>query len=196
MPTEEYEVKFLNIDPAAIERRVLELGGAQVFDRVFRRAVFDYADLRLDEQGAWVRVRDEGDKVTFSYKQRLGYQKGADINQNDQGMLEEEVAVSDFETVCAMLRHIGLVDKFYQENRRVQYRLDGVEIDVDYWPQLPPYVEIEAESWAKVDETIGRLGLDPADKKLFSTTQVYAQAGIRDKDYRIMTFDRMVKRDE
>lgn len=190
---EEFEVKFLNINPETIEAKLVELGGTKMFDRVFHRAVFDYADLRLDKQAAWVRVRDEGDKTTMSFKQRLGW-NAADPHSNDTGMIEEEVVVSDFETACKILRHIGLTDKFFMENRRVQYKLDGVEVDIEYWPMLEPYLEIEADSWAAVDKTIAKLGLDPANKKLFSTTQIYAQNGIDDKDYQILTFDKLVKK--
>ena len=191
---EEYEVKFLGIDPNTIVQKLLQAGATKSFDRIFHRAVFDYADLRLDAKGAWVRVRDEGDRVTFGYKQRLGYEPGADEAKNDLGMLEEEVEVSDFETTCRILRHIGLVNKFYIENRRVQYRLDGVEVDIEYWPALEPYIEIEGTSWAEVDSTIDKLGLNPAEKKLFSTTQIYARAGINDKDYSRLTFAEMVKK--
>jgi len=191
---EEFEVNFLDIDPAAIEAKLVELGAIKAFDRVFHRAVFDYADLRLDKQAAWVRVRDEGDKTTMSFKQRLGW-NADDPHSNDTGMIEEEVVVSDFETACKILRHIGLTDKFFMENRRVQYKLDGVEVDIEYWPMLEPYLEIEADSWVAVDKTIAKLGLDPANKKLFSTTQIYAQNGIDDKDYQILTFDKLVKKD-
>lgn len=190
---EEFEVKFLGIDPETIEAKILKLGGIKKFDRVFHRAVFDYADLRLDKQAAWVRVRDEGDKTTMSFKQRLGWNPD-DPHSNDTGMIEEEVVVSNFETACKILRHIGLTDKFFMENRRVQFMLDGVEVDIEYWPMLEPYLEIEADSWVAVDETILRLGLNPAEKKLFSTTQIYAQQGIDDKDYQILTFDKLVKK--
>src|SRR5665213_60675 len=166
---EEYEVKFLNIDPEALEAQIIGLGGSKLFDRMYRRAVFDYSDLRLDKVGAWVRVRDEGEKVTMSFKQRLGYD-AAKPDQNDTGMTEEEIVVSDFETTCKILRHIGLTDKFLQENRRVRFMLGGVELDIDYWPKLNPYLEIEAKSWEAVDGAIKKLGLDPEDKKIFSTT--------------------------
>ncbi len=190
---EEYEVKYLNIDHKVIEHKVLSLGGEKVFDRIYHRAVFDYPDLRLDKQKSWVRVRDEGDKVTLGYKQRIDSPDNGD-SANDGGMIEEEVVVSDFETTCTILRQIGLVDKFFFENRRVRYLLDGVEVDVDYWPQLEPYLEIEGKSWAEVDETIAKLELDPGDKKIFSTTQVYKMAGINDKDYSRITFTEMVKK--
>lgn len=189
---EEFEAKFLNVDPAEIERKVLAQGGRKVFDRMFHRAVFDYADLRLDKQASWLRVRDEGDQVTMAFKQRTGT-SASDGSSNDGGMLEEEVTVSDFATACRILRHIGLEDKFFIENRRVRYELGDAQLDVDWYPQLEPFLEIEGPSWEAVDMAIVKLGLDPKDKKVFSATQIYAIKGIRDKDYSRITFDEMVK---
>lgn len=189
---EECEVKFLNIDVDELTAKIESLGGIKQFNRLFKRIVFDYPDLRLnDEKAAWVRLRDEGDKVTLSYKQRLDVGDGV---SNDRSMLEHEVVVSDFDQTAEILRNIGLVDKFYEENRRVQYKLDDVELDIDYWPQLKPFLEIEATDWEAVDAMIKKLGLNPQDKKIYSTHQIYAQAGINENDYKIVTFDEMVKR--
>lgn len=190
---EEFEAKFLDVNPSEIERKALALGGRKVFDRMYHRAVFDYPDLRLDKQAAWVRVRDEGDQVTMAFKQRTGT-GASDGSSNDGGMVEEEVTVSDFATACRILRHIGLTDKFFIENRRVRYEFDDVEVDVDWYPQLEPFLEIEGPSWEVVDMAIAKLGLDPKDKKVFSATQIYALKGIRDKDYSRITFDEMVRR--
>jgi len=33
------------------------------------RQTYDFMDMRLNKIGGWVRVRDEGDKVTLSFKQ-------------------------------------------------------------------------------------------------------------------------------
>ena len=189
---EECEVKFLDIDVDQIITKIESLGGAKQFDRVFRRIVFDYPDLRLNnEKKAWVRLRDEGDKITLSYKQRLD---AGDGTTNDRSMLEHEVEVSDFEQTAQILRNMGLADKFYEENRRVQYKLDDVELDIDHWPQLKPYLEIEAPSWEQVDKMIEKLGLNPDDKKIYSTHQIYAQAGINENDYKRITFEEMVRK--
>jgi hypothetical protein len=69
-----------------------------------------------------------------------------------------------------------------------------VEFDIDSWPNIPPYLEIEAETWGKIDETITWLGLNPMDKKIFSTNQVYKIYGINVKDYPIMTFETKIEK--
>ena len=188
---EEIEVKFLNINKEEIEKKLLVLGAVKVGDFFYRRSVFDYADLRLDKEGAWVRLRDEGDKVMLSFKQRLGMQGNSG---NDDGMYESETEVGNFDATADILRKIGLTDKFYFENKRTRYVLDGVEFDIDEWPLLSPYLEIEAKSWNDIDKAVALLGFNKEDAKKFSTTQIYALEGINDKDYQIMTFDKQIKK--
>lgn len=187
---EEIEVKFLDIDPGTLEKKILSLGGKKKFDRVFRRIVFDTPDLSLNSKGAWIRLRDEGDRIALSYKQRLGMDKKG----NDDGMIEEEVEVSDFDMTAKILRHGGLKDKFYEENRRVQFDLNGVELDIDYWPLLEPYLEIEADSWQTIDKTAKLLGFNPKDRKIYPTFELYKLNGIDELSYDILTFEKQVKK--
>ena len=190
---EEIEVKFLNIEPVSMEKKLVELGAEKIFDKLYRRRVFDYPDLRFDKIGAYIRLRDEGDKITLTFKQRLGV-KTHDGKTNDEGMEETEISVSDFEKTADLLRKIGFQEKFYEENKRIRYRFKDVEFDIDFWPGLEPYLEIETTSWGRIDEAIKLLGLNPADKKIFSTYQVYQLRGINETDYKEITFDRMVKK--
>ncbi|MBI2054812.1 MAG: CYTH domain-containing protein [Candidatus Sungbacteria bacterium] len=190
---EEIEVKFLNIKKEEIERKLKSIGASKVGDFFYRRQVFDYPDFRLDKEAAWIRLRDEGNRITLGFKQRIGRQEDG-LRGDDAGMHEIEFEVSNFDLTAEFLYKLGLVNKFYFENRRVRYMKDGVEFDIDEWPLLEPYLEIEAPSWGKVDEAINWLGLKKEDLKKFSTTQVYALKGINDKDYTKLTFDEAVKR--
>ena len=98
---EEIEVKFLNIDSDSIEKKLIKIGAKKIFEKLYKRKVFDYSDLRLDKAGAFLRLRDEGDKITMAFKQRLGM--GVDCNTNDKGMEEIEVIVDDFDKVSQIL---------------------------------------------------------------------------------------------
>lgn len=190
---EEIEVKFLNIDTSLMEKKLKSIGAEKVFEKLYKRKVFDYPDLRLNKMGAWVRLRDEGDKITLTYKERLGV-KTYNGEVNDDSMEEIEVKVSNFEETAKILKKIGLIEKFYQENKRIRYQLNDIEFDIDLWPELEPYLEIEAPSWEKINKAIKLLELNPEDKKIFSTTQVYKMKGIEDIEYKEMTFKRMVKK--
>jgi adenylate cyclase class 2 len=189
---EEIEAKFLDVNPEEIETKLKQIGARKTGEYFYKRRIFDYPDLRLHKDAAWLRLRDEGDKITLTYKKRLGFSYDPKIN--DEGMQEIEMIVEDFNKTGEILEAIGLTEKFFQENKRIRYVKDGVEFDLDFWPQIPPYLEIETDSWEKVDEAAKLLGLDPNTKKICSTTQVYQLYGIEDIEYQRMTFEGFEKK--
>lgn len=190
---EEIEAKFLNIDSKAIEKKLKKIGAKKIFGKLYKRWVFDYPDLRLHKKGAWIRVRDEGDRVTLTFKQRVGI-KSHDGKTSDKTMEEIEIEVNDFEQTVRFLQSIGLKEKFYEENKRIRYKLGRIEFDIDFWPKLKPYLEIEAPSWKEINKAMKLLGLDPKDKRIFSTYQIYQLAGINEEDYKEITFKKMAKK--
>lgn len=190
---EEIEVKFLNIDTGEMQKKLAKIRARKTGEFFYRRRVFDYPDWRLDNEHSWLRLRDEGDQVTLSFKKRLGI-KGHDGKSSDDGMEEVEITVNDFEKTTILLLKLGFIEKHYAENKRIRWMKDDVEFDIDTFPELEPYLEIEAPSWGKIDEAIQMLGLDPAEKKIFSTNQVYALKGIQVSDYSRLAFDGLMKR--
>lgn len=184
---EEIEVKFLNVNPRKLAIKLKAVGARKLFDRIYKRRVYDHPDWRLDRQGAWLRVRDEGDKVVLAFKQRLGI-KSHGGQHNDKGMEEIETTVGSFKNTCRILARIGLKEKFYEEDRKIRFMKDGVEYDIDRWPGIPPYLEIEAPSWKRLNAAVKELGFNAKDQKIFSTMQVYKLYGINEKDYKEVTF--------
>ncbi len=123
----EIEAKFLRVDTEQLRARLKSLKAIQNYpERPMRRRSFDYADWRLEKIGGRVRVRDEGDKVTMSYKQLS--------DRTLHGTKEVNLIINDFEQGTQFLLNIGLVQKAYQETKRELWGLDGVEITIDTWP--------------------------------------------------------------
>lgn len=187
---QEIEVKFLDVEVAELEEKLRGIEAVKEFDQLYRRKVYDYPDLRLNEKAAWIRVRDEGDQVTMGYKQRLQPGKPG----SDAGMEEVEVVVSSFDQSCLFLESIGMKLKFYEENRRIRYSLGDLEFDIDFWPLLPPYLEIEAKTWEQIDQGIALLGLNPADKQICSTFQIYELHGINELEFDVLTFEQQTRK--
>jgi adenylate cyclase, class 2 len=148
----EIEAKFLDISHELIRSKLTESGGVCVRPmQLMKRKNFDYPDRRLEKKGGWVRVRDEGDKVTLSYKQ---------LNDRSlHGTKEVNLEVNDFDTACLFLESIGLRAQSYQETRRESWLLGKVEIELDEWPWIPTFVEIEGPSPRDLEETAMKLGL-------------------------------------
>lgn len=188
---EEIEVKFLDISVSEVKQKLEQLGAKKVGEYLYKRKAYDYADKRLSKDNAWVRLRDEGDKTTFTYKQRFGVN---DNHLQDGGVNEIEVVVSDFVLTDNLLKAIGLVEKFYEENKRERYILEGVEVDIDTWPMIPAYLEIEGHSWEEVKDLSNKLGFVWEKHLKCSTMQVYEHYGINENDYSLITFDEQIKK--
>ena len=149
----EIEAKFPGIDPVSLRVKLEEISAERLYPEVLmRRKTFDLPDRRLYKVGGWIRVRDEGDKITLSYKQ---------LNDRTlHGTKEITVLVNDFEETCSLLREIGMEEKSYQETKREAWKHNDVEITIDTWPWVPTFVEIEGPTEELVRTTAKSLGLD------------------------------------
>jgi adenylate cyclase class 2 len=166
MPVE-FEAKVLGIDPDGIAGKILEFGGRQVADGVLRRYVYDIA---AGDGSRWIRLRDTGAEVTLTVKEIA--------HDGIDGTTETEVVVSDFETTNELLGKVGYTHKSYQENRRTSFLLHDARLELDRWPRIPPYLEIEGRSREHVVEVAGLLGFGEHELTGENTTKVYARYGI------------------
>ncbi len=172
---EEIEVKFLDINHNDIRSKLKKLGAVQTHKRTLhKRKVYDYADGSLEKKGGWVRLRDEGDKITLTYKQNDTDQNGRVIKTH-----ENEVIVSSYSEADALLQSIGLMEKSDQENYREVWRvsIDGsiVDIMLDEWPFVKPFVELELVEGSRnaLKELAVQLGLRFEDALEGSVIPVY-----------------------
>lgn len=151
----EIEVKFVDVDHDEVREKLRAAGAVcEKPMRTMRRVAFD-SDFMRDGKDSYARVRDEGDRVTMTYKQF------DDLSLH--GAKEVEFEVSDYEKAIEFLEQLGLKANSAQETRRETWRLGEAEIMLDEWPWLNPYIEIEAESEEAVREAATILGFDFAD---------------------------------
>jgi adenylate cyclase class 2 len=160
----EIEVKFIDI---AIDelRSILESNGASLAQpmRLMRRAIIETPELTA--KNAFIRVRDEGERHTLTYKQF------DEISLT--GAKEIETEVSDFSAMLALLEQVELVAKSYQESRRETWHFGDVEVVIDEWPHLRPYAEIEGPSEEAVKSAAANLGFNWDSAVFGKVTEVY-----------------------
>ena len=139
MKTTEYEVRILEINHQEMVKKLKSLGAKLQFDSLQERMVYD---LKPKQENKWIRLRTNGKKTTLTIK---------DLEAKTiDGTKELEVEVSDFTTTNEILETLGFKHRGFQQNKRTQYILDGVEIDLDKWPLIPEYMEIEGKSKKEV----------------------------------------------
>lgn len=138
----------------------------------------------------WIRLRQTGTKATLTIKHILGrYTDENGVRHHDvNNVLEYEVAVSDFEAMRKNLELLGYYHKNYQEKRRIQYNYNGLEIDIDLWPHIPAYMEIEADNMEQINELTNELQLSHGEIVSMNTDDVYTKYGLNMYDYKELKF--------
>lgn len=168
----EIEAKFLNIDRDDLRKRLSDAGYACVQpDYLMRRVVFDMPG---NDRAAWARVRDEGGRITVTYK------RTHDISRVD-GTEEIEIIANDFDSAVALLNAFGLQEKAYQETRREIWLKDDIEVVLDEWPAVPPFAEIEGPDEVLVRSAAVALGFDWNNALFGPVGVVYETVGISHK---------------
>lgn len=159
----EIEAKFLNINKTRL-RKLLQNIGAECIkpERLMRRTVYE-----LPEPGSYMRVRDEGDKITMSVKHLE--------ERTLEGMQEICLTVDNYQNAVNFLIAAGHQPKAIQETLRESWVYKGVEIDIDTWPWVPTFIEIEGKSSEAVAEVAEALGFNMQDAKYGSVEIVYQQ---------------------
>lgn len=157
----EIEATFIEINKEDLRTKIKSLGGKLLQpEMLMRRVIFD-----LPGGNRFARVRDEGNKVVMTYK--------CHHDNSLLGTEEINVEVNDYDSAIAFLKVVGLKAKAVQETLREEWELDGVELDIDTWPWLPTYVEIEGPSAEAVESVIQKLGFDMKDAHYGSVDEIY-----------------------
>jgi adenylate cyclase class 2 len=161
----EYEATFTNINKDKV-RQILKKNGAALVKNEYlqRRTVFTLPGGK-DLSSSWLRVRDEGGKITMSLK----VVDGDKITDQKEICLE----VSDYNEAVALLKAVGCQEKAYQETKRELWKLDGVEITIDEWPFLEPFMEVEGRSEEEVKRVSEKLGFDWDSAKFCAIGTLY-----------------------
>lgn len=164
----EFEASFANINKEEIRKKLSELGGSlKNHEYLQKRCVFHLPEGHEIKNG-WLRVREEADKITLSLKVVAN-------NLNIEGQKELELKVDDFESACELLETIGCKNKAYQENLREKWEIDGVEVTIDEWPYLEPYIEVEGDSESIVKSVAEKLGFNYSEAYFGAVDGMYAE---------------------
>ncbi len=160
----EYEVRLLEVDIPSMVLKIEKLGGKKVGDWFQKRYVYD---TNPKHPSKWYRLRTNGIETTLTYK---------NVEKNTiDGTKELEIVVSDFDKTNEMMELLGYTHKGYQENKRIRYMLDGVEIDIDSWPLIPTYMEIEGKSVEEVERILGLLNIDSNKVTALNCEDIYKE---------------------
>jgi adenylate cyclase, class 2 len=181
---QEVEVRFLEIDKEAFAGMLTRLGAEDLGEELLREIIFADKDLIWVGESKLVRLRQVGGKVLLAYKHHQ--------EASPEGVIEVELEVGDFNQAKLFLEMVGLVSVRVQEKYRHTFKLDGATFDIDTWPKIPTYVEIEGDSEKQLKVIAKKVGLDWRDVVFEDAAKVINNVyGIPIKKLKLFTFSKI-----
>jgi adenylate cyclase class 2 len=135
----EIEVKILEINPAEIRKKLKQAGAKRVFGGTIGARYYDFSDRRIRKAGNVLRLRKFGKKIELTFKNIKGKKKYKHADETD-------VIIEDFEAMHRFLTSIGLKHYAALRKKRERYQIKGLKFEIDKYPGIPYYVEVEAKT--------------------------------------------------
>ena len=88
---------------------------------------------------------------------------------------------------------MGYYHRKLVEKKRTTFKYNKMNIEIDEWPLLEPYIEIEGKNVEDIYELAEELGYSKEETKVMNTEDVYLEKGIDLTKYEIMAFDKQIK---
>jgi adenylate cyclase class 2 len=162
----EIERKILNINLEEITQKLINLGASKNFSSKINTFYFDYPDLRFKNQDQLLRVRQIGEKVEVCFKFDRS-NKGNTRTYKEKEFLSDANQLDD---IIDFFTSLGFVQSFFFEKHRTEYIVNNTEIDgtyiqqakfeLDTYPHLDPFLEIESDSSQTIDLLVQKLDLE------------------------------------
>ena len=92
-----------------------------------------------------------------------------------------------------LLEEMGYSKKKLVEKYRKSYTYNDLDIVIDSWPLISPYMEIEGKKVEDIYDMVNKLGYKDEDAKIMNTDDIYLDNGINLDDYIVLTFEEQVK---
>lgn len=146
----EIEVRFLNINKEDLVSKLHKLGALDRGENTLSEIIFYDPELSWLKERRFIRLRTIGGRTTLTYKENK--------DQTVDSAHEIEFTVEDPEKISELFERIGLVAYRHQEKKRHSFLLSDTAIDIDTWPKIPPYVEIEGKSENHLRQVSASLG--------------------------------------
>lgn len=179
----ESEVRILEIHEEEWVKKLQEMGAVLEGEWLQKRKVYDFHP-KIDNK--WIRLRTNGQITTLAIKEVVDFDS-IDCTR------ELEIEVSNFDDCAQILDELGYHYKSYQENKRIRYRINEIEIDLDTWPLLPTYAEIEGPSKESVEQFLKNFIFDKGKITTLDVDSIYRTIYQIDPDFKVLTFEEQIR---
>jgi len=163
----EYEATYTDINKNNIRKKLDQIGAKLIKPEFLQKRFVYHMPQGHEIKGGWIRIRNEGDKITMSLK----VIDGNNIDDQKEIILK----IDNLEEARKFLKSLGCKEKAYQETKRELWKIDDIEITIDEWPFLEPFIEIESDSETKVKAISKKLNFDYSQAKFCAIGTLYSE---------------------
>jgi len=150
----EIETKVLNIDAQDIKEKLISMGAEKIQDT---RLIVDWYRTKGVKEGEdewFLRIRSNSEGV-----HEVTWKARSTIQGTTRKHKEINFPISQQEMLADLFEEIGLEKYAHQEKDRTTYSLKDWTFDIDQYPKMPAYLEIEGTSEEHVKEAMELLGI-------------------------------------
>jgi adenylate cyclase class 2 len=161
----EIEVKILEIDVEEIDKKLKKIGAEKVFEGEIVSIYFDFSDRLLEKGGKILRLRQKGAESILTYKEL--------ISKDEAKIMDEyELTIDDFELIKRIFEGIGLSPLYEFNKHRTTYKLNQTHFEIDKYPDIPAFLEIETPDLNTINEMVSKLGFSREEVNSYSIKDV------------------------
>ncbi|MDP2630719.1 MAG: class IV adenylate cyclase [Candidatus Uhrbacteria bacterium] len=171
---QEIEIKILNIDAKKLSMNIKNLGGKKILEPTLLSELYFESPIRNPRYSSF-RLRSEGKQTLLTLKMKKD-------DPHFEIRDEYQVEVQSFEMTKQILELAGFKVFRQREKIRESYMVETVRVEIDTYPHMKPYAEIEAASKKDALKFLKQIGfeLEYASKK--TATEIIRDAGLNPDD--------------
>jgi len=147
----ETEVRFLEINKDALINIALQLGAKDYGEQMLEEVIFNWNQSGAKDR-RFIRIRKNNSKISMTFKEHAENPK--------DGAEEINLQIDNLETGVHFLEKLGYPPFRSQQKKRHTLQLGQVTLDIDTWPKIPTYIELEGPDMESLKEAAKKLGLD------------------------------------
>ncbi len=155
----EVETKVLDVDGKDISSRLDVLGAKKILDTKY---IVDWFRTKGSAEGDdqwYLRIRTDS-----AGRSELAWKGLSEVLGDSRKHREINLALEKPDEVADLLLEIGLEKYAHQEKYRTSWVLKDWRFDLDTYPDMPPYLEIEGKDEAHIQQALMLLELQKHKK--------------------------------
>ncbi len=151
---DEIETKILEVDPKSISEKLDSLGAELILDTKFAVDWFRTKDSQEGDDQWFLRIR-----TTAQGKSEVTWKGFSTVLGDSRRHKEISFEIAEPKKMGDLFLNIGLEKYAHQDKLRKSWQLKDWRFDLDTYPNMPSYLEIEGKSEAHIQEAIQSLAL-------------------------------------